>query len=133
MLSNAYFLAKFRFDTAENEPAKNLQNFRKMHFSKNAFFVARNRQPARSTAGAGGPAEPGKTSTASSGLMFANALSLVLKFEDHVECLLSRHNSFIGPIGVDTAAIRPAESCRPLRVITKIFLTLILTRLERKS
>ena len=28
MLSNAYFLAKFRFDTAENEPAKNLQ---KMH------------------------------------------------------------------------------------------------------
>ena len=29
MLSNAYFLAKFRFDTAENEPAKNLQNFRK--------------------------------------------------------------------------------------------------------
>ena len=27
MLLNAYFLAKFRFDTAENEPAKNLQNF----------------------------------------------------------------------------------------------------------
>ena len=26
MLSNAYFLANFRFDTAENEPAKNLQN-----------------------------------------------------------------------------------------------------------
>ena len=26
MLSNAYFLAKFRFDTAENEPAKNLKN-----------------------------------------------------------------------------------------------------------
>ena len=25
--SNAYFLAKFRFDTAENEPAKNLPNF----------------------------------------------------------------------------------------------------------
>ena len=25
MLSNAYFLAKFRFDTAENEPAKNLK------------------------------------------------------------------------------------------------------------
>ena len=37
MLSNAYFLAKFRFDTAENEPAKNLQNFRKMHFSKMNF------------------------------------------------------------------------------------------------
>ena len=27
MLSNAYFLVKFRFDTSENEPAKNLQNF----------------------------------------------------------------------------------------------------------
>ena len=26
MLSNASFLAKFRFDTAENEPAKDLQN-----------------------------------------------------------------------------------------------------------
>ena len=26
MLSNAYFLAKFRFDTAENGPAKNLKN-----------------------------------------------------------------------------------------------------------
>ena len=25
-MSNAYFLEKFRFDTAENEPAKNLQN-----------------------------------------------------------------------------------------------------------
>ena len=29
MLSNAYFLAKFRFDTAENEPAKTLQNVAK--------------------------------------------------------------------------------------------------------
>ena len=37
MLSNAYFLAKFRFDTAENEPTKNLQNFRKMHFRKIHF------------------------------------------------------------------------------------------------
>ena len=27
MLPNAYSLAKFRFDRAENEPAKNLQNF----------------------------------------------------------------------------------------------------------
>ena len=27
MLSNSYFLAKLRFDTAENEPAKYLQNF----------------------------------------------------------------------------------------------------------
>ena len=38
MLSNAYFLAKFRFDTAENEPAKNLQNFSKNAFFENAFF-----------------------------------------------------------------------------------------------
>ena len=30
MLSNAYFLAKFHFDTAENEPAQNLQNFAKI-------------------------------------------------------------------------------------------------------
>ena len=28
MLSNAYFLAKFRFDTAENEPAQSLQNLK---------------------------------------------------------------------------------------------------------
>ena len=32
MLSNAYFLAKFRFDTAENEPAKKLQN---LNFAEN--------------------------------------------------------------------------------------------------
>ena len=32
MLSNAYFLAKFRFDKAENEPAKIFAQF-----SKNAF------------------------------------------------------------------------------------------------
>ena len=37
MLSNAYFLAKFRFDTAENEPVKNLQNFAK--FAKFANFA----------------------------------------------------------------------------------------------
>ena len=30
MLSNAYFLAKFRFDAVENEPAKNLQKFAKV-------------------------------------------------------------------------------------------------------
>ena len=30
MLSHAYFLAKIRFDTAENEPAKNLQKFCKI-------------------------------------------------------------------------------------------------------
>ena len=42
MLSNAYFLGKFRFDTAENEPAKNLQNFRKhMHKMHKNVFVHR--------------------------------------------------------------------------------------------
>ena len=30
MLSNAYFLAKIHFDTAENEPAKNLQNLQNL-------------------------------------------------------------------------------------------------------
>ena len=41
MLSNAYFLAKFRFDTAENEPAKNLQIFEKCIFEKCIFrFLA---------------------------------------------------------------------------------------------
>ena len=39
MLSNAYLLAKIRFDTAENEPAKNLQNFRK-NFEKTARVPA---------------------------------------------------------------------------------------------
>ena len=51
MLSNAYFLAKFRFDTAENEPAKNLQNFRKMHFE-----VAHGLQP-RDPGGGAGPGQ----------------------------------------------------------------------------
>ena len=41
MLSNAYFLANFRFDTAENEPAKNLQKFA-MYLAKFANFADRN-------------------------------------------------------------------------------------------
>ena len=48
MLSNAYFLAKVRFDAAENEPAKNLQIFAK--FCNFANFP--------NTAGGGGP-DPG--------------------------------------------------------------------------
>ena len=52
MLSNAYFLAKFRFGTAENEPAKNLQIFRKMH-----FFVRPGKKPAGDALAA--PASPG--------------------------------------------------------------------------
>ena len=42
MLSNAYFLAKFRFDTAENEPAKNQQN---LNFTKFANFANLPRSP----------------------------------------------------------------------------------------
>ena len=37
MLSNAYFVAKFRFDTPESEPAKNLQKKSKK-FLKNPFI-----------------------------------------------------------------------------------------------
>ena len=37
MLSNAYFVAKFRFDTAENEPAKICEIFENAFF-ENAFF-----------------------------------------------------------------------------------------------
>ena len=60
MLSNAYFLAKFRFDTAENEPAKNLQNLQNLpilltlthvdcglgrHFEENPAERADDRRP----------------------------------------------------------------------------------------
>ena len=59
MLSNAYFLAKFRFDTAENEPAQNLQNFRKMHFRKMHFrkmhFRGRQAEGERTDSRAPGP------------------------------------------------------------------------------
>ena len=42
MLSNAYFPAKFRFDTAENEPAKNWQKFAKIlqNFANFAKFAS---------------------------------------------------------------------------------------------
>ena len=43
MLSNAYFLAKFRFDTAENEPAKNLQKI--AYFANFANFASRKPEP----------------------------------------------------------------------------------------
>ena len=53
MLSNAYFLAKFRFDTAENEPAKNLKFLK---FCKKRW-LCRGRGPGREPAG--GPARVG--------------------------------------------------------------------------
>ena len=50
MLSNAYFLAKLHLDTAENEPAKNLQKFANF-----ATFANPNPQQQRS-GDASGPA-----------------------------------------------------------------------------
>ena len=41
MQSNAYFLAKVRFDTAENEPAKNVQNNYFGFFLQNLPIVPR--------------------------------------------------------------------------------------------
>ena len=38
MLSNAYFLAKFRFDTAENEPAKKFAKICKFEYWLLSFF-----------------------------------------------------------------------------------------------
>ena len=50
MLSNAYFLAKFRFDTAENEPVKNLQNFCKFcKILQNLPILLTRRTPPRSS------------------------------------------------------------------------------------
>ena len=54
MLSNAYFLAKFRCDTAENEPAKNLQKFAKIRFP---FTARRSRMAAAKSAGVAAPGE----------------------------------------------------------------------------
>ena len=45
MLSNAYFLAKFRFDAAENEPTKKLQMFAKQ---RNGTSLASSRASAPS-------------------------------------------------------------------------------------
>ena len=64
MLSNTYFVAKFRFDTAENEPAKKLQNFAKF-----ANFADPNPLPpepsvARSTAAPGGTGAGRRTPSA---------------------------------------------------------------------
>ena len=51
MLSNAYFLAKFRFDTAENEPAKNLQNFANFPDFANPKETSRRRSAAQRLSG----------------------------------------------------------------------------------
>ena len=56
MLSNAYFLAKFGFDTAENEPAKNLQNFAKKIANFLNFPLLSDR-PSASVVGVSGASE----------------------------------------------------------------------------
>ena len=53
MLSNAYFLEKFRFGTAENEPAKNLQNMCKF-----CQYVGPTSSGAGAARGLGGAALP---------------------------------------------------------------------------
>ena len=53
MLSNAHFLGKFRFDTAENEPAKNLQIFEKCIFRKCIFEMLGTAPCRRRRAGTG--------------------------------------------------------------------------------
>ena len=75
MLSNAYSLAKFRFDTADNEPAKNLQTFNfcklflkfckicqfpKLRRGTQVFFddAAAQRRPSLPTTPAGSPSVP---------------------------------------------------------------------------
>ena len=70
MLSNAYFLAKFRFDTAENEPVKNLQNFCKIlqNFAKFANFANPNEDPAVVASGMLGQ-ETARTQDAGSGFL----------------------------------------------------------------
>ena len=65
MLSNAYFLAKFRFDTAENEPAKNLQKFAK-------FANFADRRAARPGPGGVAAADHGAARAASAGALERN-------------------------------------------------------------
>ena len=58
MLSNAYFLAKFRFDTAEYEPAKNLKilNLKFANFADpNPLRRQRGRPPAPGFSGRADP------------------------------------------------------------------------------
>ena len=53
MLSNAYFLAKFRFDKAENEPAKKFAKF--ANFADPNPLTLTGGAPARPRAGRGAP------------------------------------------------------------------------------
>ena len=51
MLSNAYFLAKVRFDTAENEPAKNLQILQNLPILLTLTPPNRRKRPGRGAPG----------------------------------------------------------------------------------
>ena len=68
MLSNAHFLAKFRFDKAENEPGKNLQNLLIFPILLTLTLASRSPGPAGAPAGGAGvvrhPAEPPPPNTA---------------------------------------------------------------------
>ena len=64
MLSNANFLAKFRFDTAENEPAENLQNFAKF---ADPNPLTPNKVPGRAGRGPGLPLRRGAGALGRSG------------------------------------------------------------------
>ena len=79
MLSNAYFLAKFRFDTAENEPAKNLQNFANF-----ARFKRRQRAPV------GLLAWPGRAYSFSAILAISCSLELVWNLRANSELPASK-------------------------------------------
>ena len=54
MLSNAYFLAKFRFDIAEKEPAKVLQTFANVLTDLSLSVVSLPRDARNLAPGAGG-------------------------------------------------------------------------------
>ena len=49
MLSNAYFLAKIRFDTAESEPAKNLQKFANLNSNFANYAITERPPPERTS------------------------------------------------------------------------------------
>ena len=72
-----YFLAKFRFDTAENEPAKNLQNFR---IFEKCIFVRPLSGPGRSCAASssGLPAASAASRSGRPGTCCAGSFSLFI-------------------------------------------------------
>ena len=112
MLSNAYLLAEFRFDTAENEPAKNLQNFgkmhfSKMHFSKNAFSAA---SVPTLVAWARGPRADARAIRETNGVRFEHPLSKFhfVEFSNHFdfEQFQTSHHFIISRHMIQTSSFR---------------------------